>query len=125
MRRAETTHRGGCGCSDPASPAAETCYCTVEELVHAISRKHALTLMNRVGDGPCRFHELEEAVSGISTSTLADTLRELCRVGLVSRRQYPEIPPRVEYTLTEAGRLLRDRFHALLDRVREVGGEGA
>ncbi len=110
---------GGCGCSEPSTRAARHCYCTVEDLVRAISRKHALSVMNAIGGrGVARFTDLEEALPPISTSTLSETLRVLRGVGLVDRQVFPETPPRVEYRLTEAGALLRERFHDLLDHVR-------
>lgn len=119
----ETTSRsrpGGCGCSDPAGTTDDTCYCTVDDLVGAISRKHALSLVNFIGSrGTARFGEMESGVRGISSSTLSDTLAHLERVGLVSREVYPETPPRVEYGLTEAGDVLRRRLRRLLEDVRD------
>lgn len=113
---------GGCGCSEASSRAADHCYCTVEDLVRAISRKHALSVLNAIGGrGRARFTDVEEALPGIGPSTLSETLRLLRDVGLVEREVFPETPPRVEYSLTEAGALLRERFHELLERVRETG----
>lgn len=53
-----------------------------------------------------RFVELEEQITGISPRTLSARLKHLDRYGLINRKQYPTIPPKVEYTLTEAGRNL-------------------
>ena len=90
--------------------------------MRAIARKHALSILNFIGsEDVVRFTDVEEALPGISTSTLSETLRVLREVGLVDRKVFPETPPRVEYALTEAGRLLRGRFHELLDRVRDAG----
>lgn len=111
---------GGCGCADPGAAAAETCYCTVDDLVHAITRKHALSILNLLGSGEAaRFTDLERALPRIGPSTLSQTLQELVSVGLVRREVFPDTPPSVEYGLTDAGCLLRERFHHLLDRVRE------
>lgn len=121
--RAATVDAGGCGCADPASPAASTCYCTVDDLVHAISRKHALSILNFLGGREAaRFRDVEAGLPGVGPSTLSDTLRELTAVGLVHREVFPDTPPRVEYSLTAPGRLLRDRFHGLLDRVHDEAG---
>lgn len=122
--RASTTAAvdpGGCGCAETGTAAADTCYCTVDELVHAIARKHALSVLNYLGSRPAaRFREVQTALPRVGPSTLSETLRELVGVGLVRREVFPdETPPRVEYGLTQAGALLRDRFHHLLDRVRE------
>lgn len=115
---------GRCGCSDPGDEAAETCYCTVDHLVSAISRKHALPVLNYLGNrGAARFNRLQDAISGVSSSTLSDTLQELADVGLVRRSVFAEKPPRVEYRLTDAGELLRSRFRDLLGRVRGADPE--
>lgn len=111
---------GGCGCADAAPGATETCYCTVDELVEAISRKHALALVNFIGGhGTARFGEMQRAVTGISSSTLSETLSRLVGVGLVSRSVFPETPPRVDYGLTEAGETLRWRLRELLGEVQK------
>lgn len=116
-----TVDAGGCGCVDAAGHGADTCYCTVDDLVHAIARKYALSILNLLGGrGSSRFRDVEAALPGVSPSTLSDTLRELVTVGLVDREVFPDTPPRVEYRLTSAGSLLRDRFHHLLERVRDV-----
>lgn len=122
-RAASGGEAGSCGCSEPAEEAAETCYCTVDHLVGVISRKHALSIVNFVGKrGTARFSEVEAGLGDLSSSTLSETLQELADVGLVHRRVVPESPPRVEYSLTDAGRTLRQRFRALLDRLRTESG---
>src|SRR6201995_127466 len=57
-------------------------------------------------EGPARFCELERSLGGISPRTLSLRLRALEEEGIVHRRTYPEVPPRVEYALTEKGRAL-------------------
>jgi DNA-binding HxlR family transcriptional regulator len=91
----------------------------------AASRAHTRELFRRVGDawslvvvseltgGSMRFTELLRAIDGISHRMLTQTLRGLERDGLVSRASFPEIPPRVEYTLTDLGRTLLDPLAAL------------
>jgi DNA-binding HxlR family transcriptional regulator len=59
-----------------------------------------LILKNLNGKESIRFNELKRAISGISSTVLADRLLELEREGLVTKKIYPEIPPRVEYSLT-------------------------
>jgi DNA-binding HxlR family transcriptional regulator len=56
--------------------------------------------------GTKRFNELERSLHGISPKTLSERLRELERHGVVERRTYPEVPVRVEYSLTDKGRAL-------------------
>ncbi|MGI9039348.1 MAG: winged helix-turn-helix transcriptional regulator [Gemmatimonadota bacterium] len=92
----------------------------MDDLVHAIARKHALSILNLLGARrTSRFSDIEAQLEQVGPSTLSDTLKELVSVGLVNREVYPDTPPRVEYALTEAGALLRERFHHLLDQVRE------
>lgn len=57
-------------------------------------------------DGPIRFNELQRRVNGITQRMLTKQLRDLQAYGLVHREAYPEVPPRVEYSLTERGRTL-------------------
>ena len=64
-----------------------------------------LTVMTLAG-GTRRFNELKRAIDGISQRMLTLTLRGLERDGMVARRVYPTVPPRVDYTLTELGRSL-------------------
>lgn len=71
-------------------------------LDHVMSKWGALVLL-ALTDGTQRWGELRRRAEGISDKMLASTLRMLEQDGLVSRRAYPEIPPRVEYTLTPLG----------------------
>lgn len=57
---------------------------------------------------PVRFNEMRRYLGGIADKTLSSNLRELERDGLVSRREYPQVPPRVEYSLTELGASLME-----------------
>jgi DNA-binding HxlR family transcriptional regulator len=71
-----------------------------------ISGKWTLLLIRDLAEGSCRFCELERSLEGISPRTLSLRLRALEDEGIVERRTYPEVPPRVEYALTEKGREL-------------------
>jgi DNA-binding HxlR family transcriptional regulator len=66
--------------------------------------KWTLIVVRDLAHGSCRFKSLENSGEGISPSILTARLRELEDKGLISRRSFNEIPPRVEYTLTEKGR---------------------
>ena len=65
-------------------------------------------------EGTRRYSELRARVDGISEKMLAQTLRDLERDGLIARRQYPTVPPRVDYTLTPAGAEVAERVHSLI-----------
>jgi len=67
------------------------------------------------GEESMRFSDLERAIPQASQKMLTQHLRELERDGIVARTIYPEVPPKVEYRLTDQGRGLRPVFLALLD----------
>jgi DNA-binding HxlR family transcriptional regulator len=71
-----------------------------------ISGKWTLLVIRDLAASECRFCELERSLRGISPRTLSLRLRALEEHGIVKRQTYPEVPPRVEYTLTEKGRAL-------------------
>ena len=80
--------------------------CPVGCCAEIISGKWTLLLIRDLADGSQRFCELERSLEGISPRTLSLRLRALEENGIVERRTYPEVPPRVEYALTEKGRAL-------------------
>jgi len=74
-----------------------------------------LILFHLFGSGVRRFSELERAIPGVSQKMLAQQLRELERDGVVLRTAYPEVPPRVEYRLSDWGQRLCPILDALLE----------
>lgn len=78
----------------------------VREVLDRISDKWSLLVVRALDEGPLRFGELEKAVAGISQRMLTLTLKHLVEDGLVSRTAYAEVPPRVEYGMTELGMTL-------------------
>jgi DNA-binding HxlR family transcriptional regulator len=77
--------------------------CPVAEAAKVLGDKWTLLLLRDLAGGSRRFKDLERSVDGISPTMLAARLRELERQGLLTRMCYTEIPPRVEYHLTEKG----------------------
>lgn len=71
-----------------------------------LSEKWTLLIVAQLAAGPMRTAEIRRGVDGISEKMLIQTLRKLEGFGLVSRRSYPELPPRVDYRLTPLGRSL-------------------
>jgi DNA-binding HxlR family transcriptional regulator len=71
-----------------------------------IADKWTVLIVRRLSGGTMRFAELRRAVDGISQKVLTNALRGLERDGLVTRRIYASVPPRVEYSLTDLGRSL-------------------
>src|SRR3954453_7680342 len=86
--------------------AISTSRCPVCRTSEIISGKWTLLVIRDLADGSQRFCELERSLEGISPRTLSLRLRALEEEGVVERRTYPEVPPRVEYGLTEKGRAL-------------------
>ena len=78
----------------------------VREVLDRIGDKWSLLVVGALRDGPLRFGELEKTIAGISQRMLTLTLKHLVEDGLVSRTAYAEVPPRVEYEVTELGRTL-------------------
>jgi DNA-binding HxlR family transcriptional regulator len=77
--------------------------CPIALAAKLLGDKWTLIVLRDLAKGPCRFKSLEQSAEGISPSMLTARLRDLEERGLISRRSYNEIPPRVEYTLTDKG----------------------
>lgn len=89
--------------------------CPTRHLLDRIGDRWTVLVVGALVGGPLRFGEIARRVDGVSQKMLTQTLRTLERDGLVRRTQYPQIPPRVEYQLTDTGRTLRDPLRALED----------
>jgi DNA-binding HxlR family transcriptional regulator len=91
--------------------------CPVGCCAEIISGKWTLLIIRDLAEERARFCELERSLEGISPRTLSLRLRALEEEGVVERHTYPEVPPRVEYALTEKGQALVP----LIDDMREYG----
>lgn len=81
-----------------------------------INGKYKMTILYALTEfGVVRFNELKRFISSITFKTLSTALKELERDGLVLRREYPQIPPKVEYSLTERGKSLMPILDALCE----------
>ena len=89
--------------------------CPSRRILDRIGDRWTVLTVGALGDGSVRFSELRRRIEGVSQKMLTQTLRALERDGLVHRTVYPEVPVRVEYELTEAGRSLREPLRALED----------
>lgn len=87
--------------------------CPTRRILDRIGDRWTVLVIGALGDGSVRFSGLRRRIEGISQKMLTQTLRGLERDGLVRRTVYPEVPVRVEYALTDAGRTLREPLHAL------------
>jgi DNA-binding HxlR family transcriptional regulator len=93
--------------------------CPVCATADIICGKWTILVIRDLAEGRTRFCELERSLEGISPRTLSLRLRALEEQGIVERRTYPEVPPRVEYSLTEKGHALRP----LIEDMRRYGRE--
>lgn len=87
--------------------------CPTRRILDRIGDRWTVLIVGALWDGSARFSELRRRIEGISQKMLTQTLRGLERDGIVRRTVHPEVPVRVEYTLTEAGRTLREPLRAL------------
>ena len=90
-----------------------TATCPSRTSLARIANKWTAMVVIALSDGTLRFGDLRTMVQGISGKVLTETLRDLERDGLVARHAYAEMPPRVEYELTDLGRTLHAPLHAL------------
>ena len=81
--------------------------CPVATTVSLIGSKWKLLIMRNLLGRPWRFNELQKSIEGISQKALTEALRSMETDGIVRRTAYPEVPPRVEYSLTELGESMR------------------
>lgn len=88
--------------------------CPVTRAMSLIGYKWAGLVVWQLMDGPRRHGELLRALPGISPKTLTDRLRELEGEGVLERRVFAEVPPRVEYELTDRGRSLYEIYEAMV-----------
>jgi len=86
--------------------AASNASCPVCRTAEVVCGKWTLLVIRDLAEGASRFCELERSLEGISPRTLSLRLRALEEEGIVERHTYPEVPPRVEYALTEKGEAL-------------------
>ena len=89
--------------------------CPVATTVSLIGSKRKLLILRNLLARPWRFNEMRKDLHGISQKVLTDSLRAMEDDGIITRTVYPEVPPRVEYTLTELGYSLKPVLDAMWD----------
>lgn len=88
-------------------------HCTVEATLDVIGGKWKPLILWALGDNVMRFSELQRGLPGVNAKMLTKQLRELEEDGVIRRTVYPEVPPRVEYAITDFGRTLIPILQAL------------
>ncbi|MCM1166963.1 MAG: helix-turn-helix transcriptional regulator [Lachnospiraceae bacterium] len=87
--------------------------CPVATTVALIGSKWKLLIMRNLLSRPWRFNELRKDLGGVSQKVLTDSLRSMEDDGIIIRTVYPEVPPRVEYSLSELGESMRPIIDAM------------
>ncbi|MCC8060101.1 MAG: helix-turn-helix transcriptional regulator [Clostridiales bacterium] len=87
--------------------------CPVATTVSLIGSKWKLLILRNLLERPWRFNELRRDLEGISQKVLTDSLRSMEEDGIITRTVYPEVPPRVEYALSELGESMRPVIKAM------------
>ncbi len=91
------------------------CTCSLNGIMDILGKKWAIFVLNSIGNhGTVRFNKLYKEMKGVSPSTLSTTLRELADRNIIEKKMFAEVPPRVEYSLTETGMELRGSIIPLL-----------
>ena len=99
----------------PQTEKKELPACPVETTLMLIGDKWKVLILRDLLPGTKRFGELKKSIGTVSQKVLTAQLRDMERNGLVNRKVYPEVPPRVEYSLTELGRSLKPILDAMWD----------
>jgi DNA-binding HxlR family transcriptional regulator len=113
--KVEPEHPRPAPSAEPADQDQDVC--PVAMTAEIVSGKWTLLIIRDLATGTKRFGELERSLHGISPKTLSERLSSLEGEGVLRRRMYAEVPPKVEYTLTEKGQALE----AVIESMREFG----
>jgi DNA-binding HxlR family transcriptional regulator len=89
--------------------------CPVATTVALIGSKWKLLIIRNLLQRPWRFNELKRDLTGISQKVLTDSLRSMEEDGLITRTVYPEVPPRVEYALSDLGQTLKPILDSMVE----------
>lgn len=99
--------------SDKMQQAKELPACPVETTLMLIGDKWKVLILRDLMPGTKRFGELKKSIGSVSQKVLTAQLRDMEEKGLVSRKVYAEVPPRVEYSLTDMGKSLKPILDAM------------
>jgi DNA-binding HxlR family transcriptional regulator len=105
------------------------CYIHVATTIQAIGGRWKMLILWHLEEGQRRYNELRRLIPGVSQKMLTQQLKELEQDGLIERKVYPEMPPRVEYAMTAYGKTLRPIFDIMYEwgvahRARQSVGGG-
>lgn len=90
-------------------------YCKAAPMLEWIGNKWALVVLVKISESePVRFNELYRTIPSVSEKVLSQVLKQLTTDGIIDRRLFPDVPPHVEYTVSELGRTLLPHVEALI-----------
>jgi len=94
----------------------ESCLCSARGIIEVVSKKWTVCIVSILErDSPIRYNEIKAKLKDISPKSLSDTLKVLRKEDLIERKVFPEIPPRVEYSLTGEGQKLKGALMPLVE----------
>ena len=93
--------------------------CPVEYTASLIASKWKILILRDLIDGTKRYNELTRSVKGISAKVLTENLKELEKNGIITRKVYPVVPPKVEYSMTDKGNELKP----IIDLMHDYGNK--
>lgn len=95
-------------------------YCKAAPMLEWLGNKWALVVLVKISEnGPVRFNELYRTIPSVSEKVLSQVLKQLVTDGIIHRELYPDVPPRVEYYVTDFGRTLLPHVEALINWGRD------
>jgi len=95
-------------------------YCKAAPILEWLGNKWALVVLVKISESePVRFNELYRYIPSVSEKVLSQVLKQLTTDGIIKRQIYPDVPPRVEYSITDLGNTLLPYVQALIDWGRE------
>ncbi|WP_300506786.1 helix-turn-helix domain-containing protein [uncultured Duncaniella sp.] len=90
-------------------------YCKAAPMLEWLGNKWALVVLVKISEGePMRFNELYRNIPSVSEKVLSQVLKQLTTDGIIDRQLYPDVPPRVEYSITDLGKTLLPHVKALM-----------
>lgn len=95
-------------------------YCKAAPMLEWIGNKWALVVLVKISENePVRFNELYRNIPSVSEKVLSQVLKQLTTDGIIERKLYPDVPPRVEYSVSDFGRTLLPHVEALINWGRD------
>lgn len=95
-------------------------YCKAAPMLEWLGNEWALVVLVKISESePVRFNELYRNIPSMSEKVLSQVLKQLTTDGIIERQLYPDVPPRVEYSITDLGRTLLPHVQALINWGRE------